>query len=273
MNDLERRLFDHFANNYPRPDCPDDMSLIEYTEGSSVCAYRITIHLKTCLVCQTRLKEIIEIQQTGHEDTSVHTRLNIDRERIYARLTAQKSEVRLAFPDFSLAADTAKCQPPDLSFSSAAGDLIIRCRNVKRKIWEFILISPGIKPRVPVIMVINGLIVKPLYANKLTQISDIPEKRDDLNKIEIIEPFFYFSGQSDDRKDRLDERFSFTELAGNKFSIKSADEASTGNKFYIRYHADNLILGRLPMTGELGEELNLCLYDLSTNITQLEKLD
>ena len=130
MNDLERRLFDHFANNYPRPDCLDDLSLIEYTEGSSDCAFRITTHLKTCLVCQSRLREIIGIQQTGDEDTSVHTRLNIDREKIYARLTARMSEARLAFPDFSLVADTAKCKPPDMSFSSAAGDLIIRCGNV-----------------------------------------------------------------------------------------------------------------------------------------------
>ncbi len=113
----------------------------------------------------------------------------------------------------------------------------------------------------------------PIFANKLAQISDIPEKREELKKIEIIEQFFSFSGQSDDLKDRLDERFSFTKLTGNKFSVESVDEASTGNKFYLRYYADNLILGRLPMTGELGEELNLCLYDLSTNITQLEKLD
>ena len=91
--------------------------------------------------------------------------------------------------------------------------------------------------------------------------------------IEIVEPIFYFSGLNDDLSSSLDEHFLFTKLSNNRFSIENAIKESAGNTFFLRYHTDSLILDRLPLTGDLGEEINLCLYDISKNTSRLERLN
>ena len=273
MNESERKLFKYFAKNYPRPECPDDLSLVEYAEGFSKNPSPIASHLEDCIVCQTQLREITKVQQTGRIETEINSERDIDREKIYARLSAKVADADHAVPELSLAADTAKSERMDLSFGSSAGDIVVRCRKVNKKSSEFNLIWPGFKQRTPVLIVINGLIVKALYANKPTLLPGISLKKDSLNTVEIVEPAFNFSGLSNDLVTSLDENYRFVKVGSHEFSIESAKKDSAENSYYIRHQADTLLLERLPLSCEFDEDIVLLFYDLSKNITRLENLN